>query len=183
MLQTMSNQRAPEAVDSTSVETLFTTCEAPLLRYAYRLTRNQGVSQEIVQEAFMKLHIQFDDVRQPRPWLYRTVHNQALNRLRSDKKIVPMAGEGQEEIPIDPVDGELHPDEYLARMEAIQHTRVCVESLEGRDRELIRLKFEENLSYKQISKKTGLSVGNVGYVLHHALKKLAAELEQSGVTL
>jgi len=42
--------------------------------------------------------------------------------------------------------------------------------LDPRSRELIQLKFNEELSYKEISARTGLSTGNVGYLLHHALK-------------
>jgi DNA-directed RNA polymerase specialized sigma24 family protein len=43
------------------------------------------------------------------------------------------------------------------------------------------LKFEEDMSYRQIAEKTGLSVSNVGYVLHHAIKSLAVELKKIGV--
>ena len=45
----------------------------------------------------------------------------------------------------------------------------------------IRLKFNEDLSYKEISARTGLSVGNVGYVLHHALNEIAEELAKNGL--
>ncbi len=48
---------------------------------------------------------------------------------------------------------------------------------------MIRLKFEEGLSYKEMSSRTGLSVGNVGYLLHHTLKHLGAELAKQGVAL
>jgi RNA polymerase sigma-70 factor (ECF subfamily) len=56
-----------------------------------------------------------------------------------------------------------------------------LEALDERSRELIRLKFNEELSYKEISARTGLSVGNVGYLLHHALKAIAEELAKNGV--
>jgi RNA polymerase sigma-70 factor (ECF subfamily) len=46
---------------------------------------------------------------------------------------------------------------------------------------LIRLKFTEELSYKQIGERTGLKTGHVGYLLHHALKAIADELVKSGV--
>ena len=38
--------------------------------------------------------------------------------------------------------------------------------------EVIRLKFQHGLSYKEISAVTGLSVSNVGYLLHVAIKRL-----------
>jgi RNA polymerase sigma-70 factor (ECF subfamily) len=46
---------------------------------------------------------------------------------------------------------------------------------------LIQLKYHGSLSYDDISKRTGLSVSNVGYKLHHLLKGLADSLRRMGV--
>jgi RNA polymerase sigma-70 factor (ECF subfamily) len=46
---------------------------------------------------------------------------------------------------------------------------------------VVHLKFHEDLSYKEISARTGLSAGHVGYLLHHALKAMAVELAKIGV--
>jgi RNA polymerase sigma-70 factor (ECF subfamily) len=73
------------------------------------------------------------------------------------------------------------PDEQIARIEGIGLVRLSLETLDERSRELIRLKFNEDLSYKQISERTGLKTGHVGYLLHHALKAIADELAKSGV--
>ena len=43
------------------------------------------------------------------------------------------------------------------------------------------LRFNEDLSYKEIAERTGLTVGHVGYILHHALKAMAVELEKTEV--
>jgi len=66
-------------------------------------------------------------------------------------------------------------------MEGIGLVRLTLEGLDARSRELIRLKFNENLSYKEISERTGLKTGNVGYILHCALKTMAGELAKNGV--
>jgi hypothetical protein len=43
-----------------------------LLSYALRLLGERARAEDVVQEAFMKLHAQFSEVREPRRWLYRT---------------------------------------------------------------------------------------------------------------
>jgi RNA polymerase sigma-70 factor (ECF subfamily) len=53
--------------------------------------------------------------------------------------------------------------------------------MEPRSRELIQLKFRDGLSYREISERTGLTVGHVGYLLHHALKALASDLANTGI--
>ena len=162
-----------------SIESLYAAHESALLAYAQSLVKQNEAAQDIVQEAFMRLHAEFESVRQPQAWLYRTVHNLALNHLRAGRKIVPITAEEFRQAELS--DTQPLPDEYLEKMETIGQTRLSLDVLDPRSRELIRLKFEEGLSYKEISERTGLSMSNVGYLLHHALKDLAAALKKAGV--
>jgi RNA polymerase sigma factor (sigma-70 family) len=166
-----------------TVEALFAALESPLLNYALRLVRESAAAEDIVQEAFMKLHGQFEQVREPRRWLYRTVHNLALNHQRAAGRIVPLITHPAEDgasTPADATDPQPLPDEQIVRLEGIGLVRLSLETLDERSREVIRLKFTENLSYKEISVRTGLKTGHVGYLLHHALKDMAAELAKTG---
>jgi len=166
-----------------TIEALFAALESPLLNYALRLSGDLGAAEDLVQEAFMRLHAQFDQVREPRRWLYRTVHNLALNHRRQAGKIASLnqpAEEGATAGP-DTADPQPLPDEQIARWEGIGLVRLSLETLDDRSRELVRLKFNEELSYKEISTRTGLNIGHVGYLLHHALKAIADELARNGV--
>lgn len=165
-----------------TIEEVFIALEAPLLSYALRLTGKTELAEDVVQEAFMKLHAQFQEVREPRRWLYRTVHNLAMNQRRHSAKIVSLhqPDEHGATPDNDATDPTLMPDEQIARWEGIGLVRLSLESLDERSRELIRLKFNEDLSYKEISVRTGLKAGHVGYLLHHALKAVAAELAKTG---
>jgi RNA polymerase sigma-70 factor (ECF subfamily) len=109
------------------------------------------------------------------------VHNLALNHQRAKGKIVPLVtAQGAESPDFDSPDPKPLPDEEIARWESIGLVRLSLDALDERSRELIRLKFTEGLSYKEISQRTGLTVSNVGYLLHHALKAIAAELARTG---
>jgi RNA polymerase sigma-70 factor (ECF subfamily) len=167
-----------------TIEGLFQALESSLLGYALRLLEDRALAEDVVQETFMKLQGQWDQVRERRPWLYRTVHNLALNQRRRDRKIVPLdpsdAAEGSP-APLELTDPQLRPDEQLARHEAVGLVRLTLETLEPRSRELVKLKFNDELSYQEISARTGLKVGHVGYLLHHALKAVAAELAKAGL--
>jgi len=169
-----------ETARAESIEELFAALESPLLSYALRLTQDRAVAEDAVQDAFMKLHAQFADVREPRRWLYRTVHNFALNQLRQSNKVVRMPETFDGDAPQTP-DAEPLPDEQIARLEGIGLVRLSLGSLDERSREVVRLKFEEDLSYKEISERTGLTTGHVGYLLHHALKTIGAELARTGL--
>jgi RNA polymerase sigma factor (sigma-70 family) len=175
----MQSEQADRASRAETIEELFSALESPLLNYALRLTGDLGTAEDVVQEAFMRLHAVFAEVLEPRRWLYRTVHNLALNQRRQGRKIVPVDFESDEGSAA--VDPEPLPDEQIIRTEGIGLVRLSLENLDERSRELVSLKFKENLSYKQISERTGLKVGHVGYLLHHALKTMATELVRNGI--
>src|SRR5580698_7033239 len=86
----MQPEQANAVPGCETIEELFSALESPLLNYALRLAGELGAAEDSVQEAFMKLQAQFKEVREPRRWLYRTVHNLALNHRRRAGKIVAL---------------------------------------------------------------------------------------------
>ena len=149
--------------------------ESPLLRYAHGLVGQRETAEDLVQDAFLKLHAHWDEVIHPRAWLFRCIRNLAFSHLRDHKREIPIENEP---------DFQSHdpdPSQTLGKVEAIGTLKRLVAALDEDDRTLISLKYHEGLKYDQISQRTGLSVGNVGYKLHHALKKLADSLLRLGV--
>jgi RNA polymerase sigma factor (sigma-70 family) len=154
---------------------LFACEESPLLRFAWGITGRRALAEEAVQEAFLRLHTHWNDVQNPKAWLYRCVRNLSLNELRDRSKETSTAEPPEEG------DGSLLPNEQMARFEASGILRLLVAELPPLDKTLIDLKYHEHLGYAEISRRTGLGVGNVGYRLHHILKTLAEALRRSGV--
>src|SRR6187399_2701042 len=128
-----------------TIEQVFAALESPLLGYARRLVGDFALAEDIVQDAFMKLHSQFHQVRQPQAWLYRSVHNLAVDHQRRAKRIVPMPGTGGEEdaAPNEATDSAPMPDEQIARWERIGLVRLVLETLDERSRTVIVLRFHE----------------------------------------
>ena len=135
-LLTMAVTRSDESPVPTpawqTIEEVFAALESPLLIYARRLLGSVEVSEDIVQEAFMKLHAQFSTVLSPQPWLYRTVHNLAVDHQRRASKIV-LVGDTGEDDPYGPIvdasDSQPLPDEQIARWEGIGLVRLVLETL------------------------------------------------------
>src|ERR1035438_2562508 len=86
----MQPDQANEKPGCDTIETLFAALESPLLSYALRLAGELAAAEDLVQEAFMTLQTHFTEVREPRRWLYRTVHNLALNQRRPARKVISL---------------------------------------------------------------------------------------------
>ncbi|MGF1655754.1 MAG: RNA polymerase sigma factor [Verrucomicrobiales bacterium] len=159
---------------SLSLQDVFASEESPLLRYAMSMCRCFATAEEAVQEAFLRLHKHWATVERPRPWLYRCVRNLILNELRGKKR--------ETELPEDEtVSTDLGAPDTLARWEACGLLRELIGELSRRDQEVVLLKYQHGLGYAEISQRTGLSVSNVGYRLHHILKSLGEGLRAHGV--
>ncbi|QDV35437.1 RNA polymerase sigma factor [Tautonia plasticadhaerens] len=150
--------------------------EGPLTRYAVRVVGEVEAARDIVQETFLKLCGQDRGRVEPHlaEWLFTVCRNRALDVLRKEGRVsrsrdpetrlgvVPAAD-------ADPADGQERRDELdrVLRLMAM---------LPESQQEVIRLRFQEGFSYKEISRITGFSVGNVGYLLHMGLKSLRGRL-------
>src|SRR3954465_8548826 len=111
-----------------SIEELFEALESPLLAYALRFVGERSAAEDLDQEAFMRLHAHVEEVREPRKWLYRTVHNLALNHKRDNAKIISLNGDAGEKssAATEASDPQPLPDEQIARMEGIGLVRLSV---------------------------------------------------------
>ena len=69
-------------------------------------------------------------------------------------------------------DNEPDPSRAMERKERFEEVLRFLERLPENQREVIRLKFQGDLSYKEISEVTGLSVSNVGFLIHTGIKRL-----------
>jgi RNA polymerase sigma-70 factor (ECF subfamily) len=155
---------------------LFEGEEESLLRFAFGLLGRREVAEEIVQEGFLALFESYDDVVNPRAWLYRAIRNKALNEIRKRKREVIDENAAEEKD-----DEREAPDEVLGRLEAAGQLHLLMAELTPRDGELVRMKYFEGLDYKEIARRSKMTAGNVGYRLHHILKGLADGLRKVGV--
>ena len=153
---------------------LFEAEESGLLRFAIGLVGKRPVAEELVQEAFLRLHQAWEGVDNPRAWLYRSLRNLALNHLRDHARETSIEEESV-------ASGEALAGEVLGRNEAVGMVRLLLAEMPEDDRNLIELKYRQDMKYEDISRKTGLTVGNVGYRLHHALRGLADALRRAGI--
>ena len=72
---------------------------------------------------------------------------------------------------------ELSPDAEVERRETAGEILRLVATLPFNQQEVVRLKFQNGLSYQEISAITSLTVTNVGFLLHTAIKNLRRDLQ------
>jgi RNA polymerase sigma-70 factor (ECF subfamily) len=144
--------------------------ERPLIGYAQGFVHDWERARDVVQDTFIRLCQQ--DMAKVRDglktWLFTVCRNRALDVLRKDSRLVEMDEKKLLTIPGNTVSAA----DMLEKEELQERLEGYLQRLTPNQREVIVLKFQQGLSYEEISQVTGLSNGNVGFLLHHALKRL-----------
>lgn len=150
--------------------------QGPVVRFATRLLGDREAAQDVAQETFLAV------ARRPKRllglsstqnWLLRTARNIGVDHLRRLERQRRHAQRAGERAPPGPADGPL---ERLERREVRERVRGEIARLAPRQRELLLLRIQEGKSYREIAEITGLSVTNVGFILHQAVKALGRRL-------
>ena len=160
----------------------------PLERYAtHLLNGDYARGQDVVQDTFERLLRQDETLRQQlladftqnivpgaggggriKAWLFTVCRNRALDIRRKERRMTPLTAtmaEAQTEPALGPA---MLAQQHDAHDAVLKH----MAKLPANQQEVLRLRFHSELTYPQIAQVTGLTPGNVGYLLHHALKTL-----------
>lgn len=145
--------------------------ELPLVQYAQRITGCRERARDVAQDTFVRLQRLGVGALGPEDlakWLFTVCRNRSLDICRKEHRMTYLDQEAAEAEPT----REPDPAESLARKEANGFLLRILEKLPPRQQEVIQLKFQNGLSYQQISEVTQLSVSNVGFLIHRGIKAL-----------
>lgn len=145
--------------------------ESSLIAYAASiLSGDEDRARDVVQDTLVKLYLtQPERVRDNlKAWLYTVCRNRALDVLRKEHRLEL----GNDEVLENVTDWRPDPSQSSDSHELCDRVWALVAHLTPNQREVIRLKFLHDCSYKEIARITGLSIGNVGFIMHMAIRKL-----------
>ncbi len=144
--------------------------ESPLIGYATTILNDCDRARDVVQETFIRL-CQQDPAKvrdNLKSWLFTVCRNHSLDILRKDKHTRPL-----EDVHWKKVAGPgLQPDENADFNERLSRVMNLLNRLSENQREVILLKFQQGLSYQEIQQITGLSSGNIGFLIHTGIKRI-----------
>ena len=140
-----------------------------LISYAREITGEMESAKDAAQETFIRLSRQNLSDLQPRlrPWLFIVCRNCALDHIRKVVKFSADSVEDHDRASEDP-----SPDEHAMATEEGRRIWDMVAGLPLQQREIVKLKFEAGLSYKEMAEILKTSVSTIGVQLHEAMETL-----------
>jgi RNA polymerase sigma factor (sigma-70 family) len=153
-------------------EALYRSSRDDVYAYAAGLLRDRSAAEEVTSQAFERAWRKRRQVNRrrgtPRAWLFGIARNAALDELRRRSRLAAA--------PEDPVAAVSDPADAAVDRAVL---RAALDSLTGRERELVALKYFAGLSNAEIGSVTGTSETNAGTRLHRVIEKLRRSIDEA----
>jgi len=168
-----SDNKLMEDVKDGKVEkmaVLFEKHHVSLFNFFMRLTGNRSISEDLVQEVFMRM-LKYRTTYQGRSkfslWMYQIARNAHIDFLRKKKDTLPLDDQWNY-----PITTEATPEEKLVGGQEVRILRQALSQLPLKKREVLILSRYQNLKYKEIAELMGCQIGTVKAHVHRAIKDL-----------
>jgi len=152
--------------------------------YIYGRVQDREVSLDIVSDVFEKAYLKVKSLRSRESfgsWLFTIARNEVSSHWRKEKPAQKAAREAA-------IEKELHsqpksPEEILVHKERLAFLSTVVRGLPKREQEIIALKFDAELTNREIAGVLSTSEVNVRVTIFRALRKLRDRMKNLGDSL
>ena len=158
-----------------------------LLGYLIRMSRNRHDAEDLFQETFKRVHEKAHTFRGSsfKSWLFTIATRVAVDGMRRRKRMRIVSlnqrldctnpdSEGLDAVAV--ADDSYEPSQEAAKTEQTEQVRQAVQLLPERQRATLVLAYYQQLSYPEVARILGCSVGTVKTQMFRALRTLAQKL-------
>jgi len=155
--------------------------------YLMKMSKNRQEAEDLFQETFKRVHEKAHTFRgsQFRSWLFTIATNLAIDGMRRRRRMRVVSlnqkldctdRDGEELSAVALADDSYEPSQEAAKAEQVEKVREAIESLPARQRATLVLAYYQQLSYPEVAKVMGCSLGTVKTQMYRALRALAQKL-------
>lgn len=141
-----------------------------------QLTRNAEQAQDFSQDIFVKVFQKLDTFQERSrfaTWIYSIAHNYCRDQMRLSERLPTTAINAYLEMTL------VDKTETLSQQEVVRRFSFAMNSLSSAEQTLIRLRYEQELTLKEVANRSGLSLSAVKM----RLKRSRAKMQQCYMNL
>lgn len=192
----MANVQTPDALlvknyvagDESALATLITRHESKIYGFIYSKIADRDVSDDIFQDTFIKViktlkSNSYNEEGKFLPWVMRIAHNLIIDHFRKNKKM-PMFRE-TEEFSIFSImsDNSMTIENQMISDQVELDLKRLIEELPEDQKEVLMMRIYQDLSFKEISELTGVSINTALGRMRYALMNLRKVIEKHQIIL
>lgn len=169
--------------DRAFFQQLYIDYELMMFKKALTVLRNEEESLDAVSDACLTLMKRISTLRQLsdmslRRYIIITVEHASINRLRRMKRINQYSFTVDEECTQELAANEMPIEEQIIIAAEKQRLKKAIQKLSEKEQWILSMRFDEELTYKQIAQQIGVKPQNIGGILERTYKHLRRILEE-----
>jgi RNA polymerase sigma-70 factor (ECF subfamily) len=170
------------ACSKEAYEVIFKRYKKPLKNYAWGILKDYDLSEEVVQKALIKVW-KYKYRYKPRykfiTWVFTITKNLCINELRYIKRELNRKGETEVDNLAD--NDSVDANKKIEEEQNSQNLKELISHIPVKYSQIIYLRYLEELSFKEISSRTGLNENTLKSLAKRALEKLKTEVEKNKI--
>ena len=169
--------------DNKSFEILLERHKGKVFAFIMSKIKNRDITEDIFQDTFIKVinslqKGKYNEEGKFLPWMMRISHNLVIDYFRKNSKMKNIRSTDDFNIFDIINDGNRRQDEEMIRKRVHADLNMLIKDLPNDQMEVLKMRYFDDMSFKQISEKTGVSIntslGRMRYALIN-LRKLAKQ--------
>ena len=175
--------------ENKAFDELLSRYQSKLFNYIYFVVRNQELAEDIFQETFVKAIVTIQQGRYTADgkfgaWLTRIAHNLVIDSFRQERNENTVSNDDSE---VDLLNNaELCEDNVEMQMindQTLNDVRRLVNALSDEQREVVYMRFYQDLSFKEIAEITGVSINTALGRMRYAILNMRRLAQEKDIVL
>ena len=172
----------------TSLETLIKKHKQRLYGFIYSKVQDRDITEDVFQDTFIKVIRtlklgNYNEEGKFLPWVMRISHNLIIDHFRKSNRMRSFKNTDEFDIFSVISDGSLNVEKQLIKEQILSDVRELVKELPEEQKEVLVMRMYKDMSFKEISENTGVSINTALGRMRYALINLRKIIEKNKIIL
>ncbi len=174
--------------DEKSLEVLIDRHNQRITSFIYSKVLDRDITEDIFQDTFIKViktlkKGSYSEEGKFLPWVMRIAHNLIIDHFRKNKRMPKF--EGSDDFNIFSVigDDKLNAEKQIIKNQIDSDLRILIEELPDDQKEVLLMRIYKDMSFKEISENTGVSINTALGRMRYALINLRKIINRHNIVL
>lgn len=171
-----------------ALETLIIRHKHKIYSFIYSKVYDKDVAEDIFQDTFIKVintlkQGNYNEEGKFIPWVMRISHNLVIDHFRKNNRMPKFDNSGEFSIFSVLSDSSLNAEKQIIKSQVEDDVRKLIEELPEDQKEVILMRMYNDMSFKEISDKTGVSINTALGRMRYALINMRKTIEKHNIVL
>jgi len=174
--------------DEKCFEILMTRHKQRVYNFIFSKVLNKDIAEDIFQDTFIKVintlkRGKYNEEGKFLPWVMRIAHNLIIDHFRRNKRMPTFKNTDEFDIFSVLGDGELNAEKLLIKEQILLDVRRVIDELPEDQKEVLVMRMYKDMSFKEISECTGVSINTALGRMRYALINMRKLIEKHQIVL